>query len=235
MWGGLWQLAKMESRSLESFLLVDDEPALLARLCRILRVSQGEEAALHCAGSLAEAKAIATSRSFTMALVDLGLPDGNGVELISWLRARDAELPILVISAWSTEEMILDALRAGATGYLLKERDDEEIAMLLRSALKGGAPIDPFIARRILAATNVSDVAARHDVAAPITAQDALSAREVQILELVAQGLSNLEIAERTNLSRWTVASHVKSIYAKFAVHSRTAAVRAGRGSGVLR
>lgn len=225
----------MESRRFESFLVVDDEPALLARLCRILRSSHGEEAALHCADSLAGAKAIAMNRSFAMALVDLGLPDGNGVELIGWLRAHEAELPILVISAWSTEEMILDALRAGATGYLLKERDDEEIAMLLRTALKGGAPIDPFIARRILAATHVAEVPARHDAAAPISAQDALSAREVQILELVAQGLSNLEIAERTNLSRWTVASHVKSIYAKFAVHSRTAAVRAGRGSGVLR
>ncbi|MBS0583214.1 MAG: response regulator transcription factor [Proteobacteria bacterium] len=225
----------MDAQTPESFLVVDDEPALLARLCRILRLSQGEDAALHCAGSIAEAKAIAASSAITMALVDLGLPDGNGVELIGWLRAREADLPILVISAWSTEEMILDALRAGATGYLLKERDDEEIAMLLRTALKGGAPIDPFIARRILAATNVADVPARHDAAVSIPAQDALSAREVQILELVAQGLSNLEIAERTNLSRWTVASHVKSIYAKFAVHSRTAAVRAGRGSGVLR
>ncbi|MFT3791190.1 MAG: response regulator transcription factor [Rudaea sp.] len=219
----------------ESFLVVDDEPALLARLCRILRGSHGKDAVLHCAGTLAEAKAIAANRAFTMALVDLGLPDGNGVELIGWLRTRAAELPILVISAWSTEEMILDALRAGATGYLLKERDDEEIAMLLRTALKGGAPIDPFIARRILAATDVARAPVQRGVAASVAEQEALSAREVQILELVAQGLSNLEIAERTNLSRWTVASHVKSIYAKFAVHSRTAAVRAGRGSGVLR
>ena len=224
----------MESRKFESFLLVDDEPALLARLCRILRASQGRDATLHRAGSIAEAKALAANHSLTMALVDLSLPDGNGIELIGWLRTREAELPILVISAWSTEEMILDALRAGATGYLLKERDDEEIAMLLRTALKGGAPIDPFIARRILAATDVVHAPAPHDAAMAVET-DALSAREVQILELVAQGLSNLEIAERTNLSRWTVASHVKSIYAKFAVHSRTAAVRVGRGSGVLR
>lgn len=226
----------MKARSPLPFLVVDDEPDLLARLCRILKASQGVSATLHCTGSLAEAKAAATGHTFAMALVDLGLPDGNGIELIGWLRARDPDLPILVISAWSTEEMILDALRAGATGYLLKERDDEEIAMLLRTALKGGAPIDPFIARRILAATDLAGARAPQSGAASLPPGGAaLSAREVQILELVAQGLSNQEIAEHTSLSRWTVASHVKSIYAKFAVHSRTAAVRVGRGNGVLR
>ena len=231
----LWQFASMGGYQLESFLIVDDEPSLLARLCRILRSLCGEDATLHCAGSVTQAKAMATGRSFTMSLVDLGLPDGNGTELIQWLRAR-SDMPILVISAWSTEDAILDALRAGATGYLLKERDDEEIALLLRTALKGGMPIDPFIARRILSATSTVPMSLpipRDDDAA--LSHDALSKREVQILELVAQGLSNLEIAEHTNLSRWTVATHVKSIYAKFAVHTRTAAVRAGRGSGILR
>ena len=105
----------MESYLPECFLIVDDEPALLTRLCRILKALCGENVALHCADSLAQAKSLATGRSFTMALVDLGLPDGNGIELIQWLRTR-SEMPILVISAWSTEDAILDALRAGATG-----------------------------------------------------------------------------------------------------------------------
>lgn len=222
----------MGDYELVSLLLVDDEPALLARLCRILKTLCGEDATLFCVESIAQAKAAATGRLFTMALVDLGLPDGSGIELIQWLRSR-SEMPILVISAWSTEDTILDALRAGATGYLLKERDDDEIAMLLRTALKGGMPIDPFIARRILGAT--ASVRSAQDEADVSSSQETLSKREVQILELVAQGLSNLEIAEHTNLSRWTVATHVKSIYAKFAVHTRTAAVRAGRGSGILR
>lgn len=222
----------MEGYLPESFLIVDDEPALLMRLCRILKALRGDSAVLHCADTLAQAKAVATGRSFTMALVDLGLPDGNGLELIQWLRAR-SEMPILVISAWSTEDTILDALRVGATGYLLKERDDEEIAMLLSTALKGGMPIDPFIARRILGATDNARTSGQRGEGGAAS-YEPLSKREVQILELVAQGLSNLEIAEHTNLSRWTVATHVKSIYAKFAVHTRTAAVRAGRGSGLL-
>jgi DNA-binding response OmpR family regulator len=97
----------------DCILLVDDEPPLLARLVRILHEIGREPATLRCAGDIAQAKVLVEGTRFQMALVDLGLPDGNDVELIRWLRARDAELPILVISAWSTEEMILDALRAG--------------------------------------------------------------------------------------------------------------------------
>src|SRR5215469_6463440 len=106
-----------------SFLLVDDEPALLERLRRILG-SQMPNAALQCAETIAQAKTLVQTAPITMALVDLGLPDGNGVELVAWLRERDELVPILVISAWSTEEKIVDALRAGASGYILKERDD---------------------------------------------------------------------------------------------------------------
>src|SRR5690606_21662708 len=85
-----------------------------------------------------------------LALVDLRLPDGNGQSLIEELRAEDPGLGILVVSAWSSEELILSALRAGATGYVLKQRDDFEVMLSIRSVLRGGAPIDPFIARRIL-------------------------------------------------------------------------------------
>src|SRR5690606_27163051 len=106
--------------------------------------------AVHLAVSLAEARAHLDSQPVAMVLVDLGLPDGNGIELIQALRAQDPALWILVISAWSTEEAILGALRAGATGYVLKERDDLEVSLSIRSVLRGGAPIDPFIARRIL-------------------------------------------------------------------------------------
>ncbi len=102
------------------------------------------------ASTLAAARQLAAQRHYALALVDLGLPDGNGTALIAALRAQDATMGILVISAWSTEEAILQALRAGATGYLLKERDDLEVMLSIRSVLRGGAPIDPFIARRVM-------------------------------------------------------------------------------------
>ena len=101
----------------QSILIVDDEPPMQARLRRILSTLGHANGALRCASNLAEGKALAGGNgAFTMALVDLGLPDGNGIELIGWLRARSESLPILVISAWSTEEMILGAVRAGASG-----------------------------------------------------------------------------------------------------------------------
>ena len=156
--------------------------------------------------------------------------------------------PVLVISAWSTEEMILGALRAGASGYVLKERDDAEIAMSLSSVLRGGAPIDPFIARRILALIGGADAPGGIDSTAAAGARvavagvrgvdaglrDAFSTRERDILALIAKGLSNREIADRMQRSRWTVETHVRHIYAKLAVNSRTQAVHLAREWGLL-
>lgn len=228
----------------DRLLLVDDEPPLLARLARILHEHGHAPESLRTAGDIAQAKALCDGTAFALALVDLGLPDGNGIELIRWLRARDEALPILVISAWSTEEMILDALRAGATGYVLKERDDLEIAVSIKSALRGGAPIDPFIARRILALTGMPALGAAGNGAASVLAppggtnaalREALTEREFGILELVARGMSNQEIATMLDVARGTVETHVKRIYAKLAVHSRTAAVHEARARGLLR
>ena len=130
-------------------LVVEDEPLVRARLERLLHQLGYPADALLFAGSLAEARGRLADAPVALALVDLGLPDGNGIELIAELRAADPALGILVISAWSTEDAILAALRAGATGYLLKERDDLEVLISLR--VLRGAPIDPFVARRIIA------------------------------------------------------------------------------------
>ena len=88
--------------------------------------------------------------SASLALIDLGLPDGHGNDFIRYVKQYDASIGILVISAWSTEDAIFEALKSGATGYVLKERDDAEVLLSIRSILRGGAPIDPFIAREIL-------------------------------------------------------------------------------------
>lgn len=183
--------------------------------------------------SLGEARAYASNNPLAMALVDLGLPDGNGIELIEELRAQDPSLLILVISAWSTEESILGALNAGATGYVLKERDDLEVSLSIRSVLRGGAPIDPFIARRILALLPVATAPQREEPHRPVEA-GVLTARESEILELVSQGLTNREIAEQLVISRYTVECHIKRIYRKLAVSSRTRAVNEARQRGLL-
>jgi DNA-binding NarL/FixJ family response regulator len=222
-------------------LLVDDDPAMLARLGEVLGSIGITPEQLCLAGSLAQCQQQVTAPSgglqpLAMALVDLGLPDGNGIDLIDWLRARNPVLPILVVSAWSTEEMILGALRAGANGYVLKERDDLEIALSVRNVCKGGAPIDPFIARRILDLVGRTTGRLSTPAQPPDPAlREALTERERQILDHVAEGMSNREIAESLHLSRWTIDTHIRHIYDKLAVSSRTQALRRARQHGLLR
>ena len=217
-------------------LVVEDEPLLQQRLRGVLLQLGYAPDALVFAASLAEARVCLAAQPMALALVDLALPDGNGMALIEQMRLEDPGLGILVVSAWSSEDAILGALRAGATGYVLKERDDLEVMLSIRSVLRGGAPIDPFIARRILqllpqpAPAPVSSVAAA-DIA-PL--EEALSARKSQILRLVADGMSNREIAEQLFLSRHTVECHIKRIYRKLAVPSRTRAVHEARARGLL-
>lgn len=119
--------------------------------------------ALSIANTIAEAEQYLSEQSAALALVDLGLPDGSGIDLIRRIHEQNPAVPILVISAWSTQEAILAALRAGATGYVLKERDDLEVALALRSVLRDGAPIDPLLARRIISefASDESDKATK--------------------------------------------------------------------------
>jgi len=210
-------------------LIVEDEPLMQTRLRHLLVELGYTEDAFACAGTLAEARALVAQQPFAVALVDLRLPDGDGLALIGELRAQDPTMGILVISAWSAHQTLLSALRAGATGYVLKEREDLEVMLSIRSILRGGAPIDPFIARQIIAELP----AAREGAATPTTGAS-LSGREQQILALVADGLSNREIAEQLNLSRYTVECHVKHIYRKLAVSSRTRAVNEARQMGLL-
>lgn len=213
-------------------LLVEDDPAMQLRLRSILMDLGYEAEALVFSASIAEARALLHEQPFAMAVIDLGLPDGNGIDLIRWLHGADAALPILVVSTWSTEQIIVTALQAGATGYMLKDRDDAEIALSVRSALRGGAPIDPFVARRILQLLGPG----REGQAAAPSMQLAtpLSPRETEILQLVSKGLTNLEISHVLTLSRLTVECHIKNIYKKLSVRSRTEALFEARAHGLL-
>lgn len=217
-------------------LVVEDDALIQQRLLQILTGLGYQADMLHFASALAPARQLAAQQSFALALVDLGLPDGNGTELIAELRASDAVMGILVISAWSTKEAILNALRSGATGYVLKERDDLEVTLSIRSMLRGGAPIDPFIARRVISEFQQPDAPAEPPATtdAGIDSDVVLSAREISILNQVASGLTHREIAERLFISRHTVEAHVRNIYRKLAVSSRMRAVSEARSRGLL-
>jgi len=185
---------------------------------------------------VAQAKTVSNRLSLGMVLLNLTLPDDSSVELIGLLRSKSRSLPILVISPWSVETMVLDVLRAGASGYLLKERDDLEIAMSLRNVSKGGTPIDPFVTRQILDLVNEpsNGIATSKPEMCGNSRVRALSKREMAVLTHVVHGMSNRQIAETLMVSPWTVDTHIRHIYGKLSVNSRTQAARAARSRGLI-
>lgn len=219
-------------------LVVEDEDIIQLRLKHILFELGYREEQLLFAKSVQDAFYMVEHNDISLALIDLGLPDGSGLEIIEKIRALDNHTLMLVISAWSTQESLFSAIKAGATGYVLKERDDAEVMISIRSILRGGAPIDPFIAQEILKQISVMPASLEMTKAAndknADTEQNLLTSRESEILSWVAHGLSNREIAEKLFVSRYTVESHIKHIYRKLSVGKRTKAVSAARSLGIL-
>lgn len=215
-------------------LIVEDEYVIQRRLKIILTNLGYNEDVLLFANTVKEAYSIVQQQPIALALVDLGLPDGSGISIIEKIREQDAQALILVVSAWSTQDSLFRAIQAGATGYVLKERDDVEVALAIRSILRGGAPIDPFVAREILKQISIPTIPGTVEQNRPAADQETLTQREQEILSLVAQGLSNREIAEQLCVSRYTVESHIKHIYRKLSVSKRTKAVSTARHLGIL-
>lgn len=215
-------------------LIVEDEYVIQCRLKNILKDLGYSDEVLLFANNVREAEYLLQQEPFCLALIDLGLPDGNGISIIEKIHELGSQTLILVVSAWSTQDSLLKAIKAGATGYVLKERDDTEVSLAIRSILRGGAPIDPFIAREILKQISSSEPSSSLEQIVLDPEQESLTQREKEILSLVAQGLSNREIADELCVSRYTVESHVKHIYRKLSVSKRTKAVSTARHLGIL-
>lgn len=213
---------------MQDILIVDDDPAVRQRLARVA-AQVAPQARSAAAGSLAEARALMAQGRFDLALLDVGLPDGSGLELLPWMQQHAPEVEAVVVSSLGDDATVLQALRGGAVGYLLKNGSDVELQLSLASLQRGGAPIDPVIARRILVL-----MGAKIDAPPPQAGTAELSERELGVLGLVAQGLSNREIASSLGLSINTVECHAKNIYRKLAVRSRAAAVYSARTQGLL-
>lgn len=210
-------------------LIVEDDACAQQRLRGLLAEVTGAGTRIDAAGTLADARRLATGDvPYALALVDVQLPDGCGVDFIGWLRNARPSLPAVIVSSWAEEGTILTALRHGAAGYLLKHVEDIELTMQLRCLQRGGAAIDPVIARRLLA------LLPQAEPPPPANETIHLSSRETEILRLVARGLSNREIADSTGLSRLTIETHTRNIYRKLEVGSRTAAVFEAQALGLL-
>ncbi|MBV7435454.1 response regulator transcription factor [Cardiobacteriaceae bacterium TAE3-ERU3] len=209
-------------------MIVEDDPEMMRRTTRLLHEIGYKADQIQQAPTVQQALK-SKQKPIALALIDLGLPDGNGVEVIQAYRENDPNMLIMVISGWSTREAILSALRAGANGYLLKERDDLELSISIRSVISGGAPIDPFLARKIIDALP-SDSTPEAQASPEAT----LTSRQHEILHLVADGMSNREIAEHLFISKYTVECHIKNIYQKLSASNRINAVSVARSLGLL-
>ncbi len=157
-----------------------------------------------------------------LALIDLGLPDGNGTQLIEALRSRGADTLCIVSTVFDDDAHLFPALRAGAQGYVLKDRDRDALAGMLQGIAAGQPPLSPSIARRLL----------RHFQPTPVAPEDEapLTPRETEVLRLTAKGLTLQEVADALGLSRHTVSGYLKDIYRKLSVGTRAeAALEAAR------
>lgn len=152
-----------------------------------------------------------------VALVDINLPQMNGIECIRRLKTVCPEVLCIVLTSYDNHASIFDALKAGASGYLLKRTPPAEIVASIGEACGGGSPMSPHIARQVVSFFHRAPVAEN---------QVALSGREREVIELLATGSMYKEIGERLSITLETVRSHVKKIYDKLHAHSRTEAVR---------
>lgn len=167
-------------------------------------------------------------------LVDLALPDGNGLELIRAVPELSPETLCLVITVFGDEESVLTAIEAGAQGYLLKDATSEQVGTAILDLLAGGAPISPAIAGHLLLRFREHEAAASTAPGAAGESPPSLTDREREVLELVVKGFTFPEIAELLGISAHTVTTYVRRIYRKLEVRSRSEAVYEALQQGIV-
>ncbi len=207
--------------------IVEDDAILREDLARIvLKAPELDIAGL--ADTLRAGRALLAG-GVDVLLIDLALPDGNGVDLIRDARARYPKIKIIVVSIFGDARSVVRAIEAGADGYLLKGASETEAEAAIRSVLEGGAPISPTVASHILARMREQNSGRRLEGDAPLTE------KEVAVLTDLAKGFRYKEVARLHGISPHTVADHVKSIYRKLAVNSRSEAVFEAVQAGLIR
>ncbi|OYO27925.1 response regulator transcription factor [Janthinobacterium sp. PC23-8] len=164
-------------------------------------------------------------------LVDLGLPDGSGIDVIRAATQRWPQCNIMVSTAFGDELHVMQSLEAGATGYLLKDSTPHSIVSEIRSLHQGGSPISPLVARQILMRFRQQNTPAA-DLQAK--SRPVLSTREQQVLDYITKGFTSDEIAVLMSVSRHTVRTFIRRVYTKLAVRSKTEAIHEAFQQGLL-
>ncbi|MFF5443974.1 response regulator [Streptomyces sp. NPDC012888] len=202
-------------------LLADDHPVVRAGLRAVLDTEPGFTVVAEAA-TAERAVELAASEAVDVVLMDLQFGAGmHGSEATAAITARPGGPRVLVLTTYDTDADILAAVEAGASGYLLKDAPPEELAAAVRTAAAGQSALAPAVALRLMDRMR--------------TPAEALTKRELEVLQLVADGLSNQQVSKRLFLSQATVKSHLVHIYAKLGVDSRTAAVAAAGARRLIR
>lgn len=215
---------------LPSVLVVEDSEEASRHLIRTVERAPGLSLA-GAARTLDQGLNLLSRVRPRIALVDLGLPDGSGLDLISAARQSEVVCDTIVISVFGDERSVFEAIEAGASGYLQKATTASDVVSSIETVLAGGSPISPGIARRVLTRLSRERLS---EGDAPLSQDEGLTPREREILELVANGLQRREIAEALGIAIGTVGNHVHNIYRKLQVRSNIEAVSTALRRGLL-
>lgn len=202
-------------------LIADDQGLVREGLMTLLAAQEGVEP-VASASNGEEAVALAARHLPDVVLMDLRMPVLDGVEATRRIRSAHPQIQVVVLTTYADDASILGALQAGARGYLTKDAGAAEISRAVQAAAAGQTLLDPAVQERLLAAA----ADGRPEPArAPVSLPDELTAREAEVLRLIAAGLSNAEIAERLVISEATVKTHVNHVFAKTGSRDRAQAV----------
>ncbi|MFF3308448.1 response regulator [Streptomyces sp. NPDC002952] len=211
-------------------LVVDDQTVVREGIVMLLGLLPGIEV-VGAAGDGDEAVALVAELSPNVVLMDLRMPRCDGVEATRRIRTRYPGTQVVVLTTFADDESLFPAIRAGARGYLTKDAGGDEIVRAVRSVLSGEAGLSPGIQRRLLERLSEPE----REPARPPEASDGLTAREVEVLVLIAEGLANQEIARKLHVSTATVKTHINNLFAKAGLKDRAQAVRYAYGKGLVR
>jgi DNA-binding NarL/FixJ family response regulator len=203
-------------------LVVDDQRVVRDGLVLLLELLPGIEVAA-AAEDGEQAVALATELRPDVVLMDLRMPRCDGVEATRRLQDACPDAKVVALTTYADDRSVIDALRAGARGFLTKDAGAAEIQRAIEAVVGGEAAIDPAVQHHVVAAAVAAPVAPEEP--APDSLPDGLTPREAEVLGLVAEGLSNAEIAARLVLSQATVKSHINHLFTKTGVRDRAQAV----------
>ena len=212
-----------------NILLLEDLPQIRAWLSSLV-MQVFPDAQIAEAARVHDALGLVSAIKFDLALVDLGLPDGSGVDVVAALREHQPETQSVVVTIHDDDEHLFPALQAGAFGYILKEQPREQITEQLQRISQGEPPLSPSIARRVMAYFTEK---AKPQAANPMP-HVSLTDRESEVLLRVAKGYTLPEIGVQLGLSRHTIADYVKQIYRKLNVSSRAEAALEAQRLGLF-